>query len=194
MTAAPGWARRHRKALVVLGVAWAVAFALDLISKILVIANLADREPVRLLGGALYLTYTRNAGAAFSIGGNITWVFPIIALVVLSVIFWQARRLASVPWAISFGLILGGATGNLGDRLFRAPGPFRGHVVDFISVFDATGRYFAIFNLADSALTCGVVLAIILELTGRSRDGTRSPARNRQPETVRHSDSDIAGE
>ena len=59
------------------------------------------------------------------------------------------------------------------DRLFRAPGPLQGHVVDFISAFGPNAEYFPIFNIADSSLFCGVVLAILLELTGRRRDGTR---------------------
>ena len=96
-----------------------------------------------------------------------------IALVVVGWIVWMARRLRSLPWAIALGLVLGGALGNLADRLFRAPGPFVGHVVDMISVFDPTARVFPVFNIADRALICGVVLAILLELTGRQRDGTR---------------------
>ena len=71
-------------------------------------------------------------------------------------------------------LPLGGALGNLGDRVFRAPGPFVGHVVDFVSVFDDAGRVFPVFNVADSALTIGLGLALLLELTGRRRDGTRA--------------------
>ena len=150
-----------------------ILFLLDLGTKILVVATLADREPIRLLGGAVYLTLTRNSGAAWSIGRDFTVVFPIIAMVVVGVLIWMARRLGSVPWAISLGLILGGVVGNLTDRLFRAPGPFQGHVVDFISVFDPAGQAFPIFNLADSALSCGVVLAILLEFTGRRREGGR---------------------
>ena len=80
-------------------------------------------EPVQLLGGAVYLSLTRNSGAAFSLGSDYTFVFPIIALVVLGWIGWMARRLRSVPWAIALGLVLGGALGNLVDRIFRAPGP-----------------------------------------------------------------------
>ena len=79
----------------------------------------------------------------------------------------------SLPWAVALGLVLGGTIGNLVDRIFRAPGPFVGHVVDFISVFDASGQGFPVFNLADSALCVGVGLAVLLELTGRRRDGTR---------------------
>jgi signal peptidase II len=157
----------------------------DLITKTLAITHLSGRDPVRLLGGAVYLTFTRNAGAAFSLGSDYTWVFPIVAVVVLSVIVFLARKLGSVPWAIALGLIAGGALGNFGDRLFRAPGPFRGHVVDFISLFDAEGRVFAIFNTADMALTFGVILAILLELTGRLRDGGRL-SRQRSGESVSH--------
>jgi signal peptidase II len=167
---APAVRRRAVTALLLTGLVVVIA---DLITKVLAIAHLSGRDPVRLLGGLVYLTFTRNAGAAFSFGSGYTWVFPIIAIVVLSVIFWQARKLGSVPWGVALGLIAGGALGNFGDRLFRAPGPFRGHVVDFISLFDAQGRIFAIFNTADMALTFGVVLAIMLELTGRQRDGTR---------------------
>jgi signal peptidase II len=79
-----------------------------------------------------------------------------------------------VPWALALGLVLGGALGNLGDRLFRAPGPFLGHVVDMISMFAPYGQRFAVFNVADSCLTVGVCLAVLLELTGRQRDGSRT--------------------
>jgi len=134
---------------------------------------LAGEEPVRLLGGTVYLILVRNSGAAFSLGTDYTFVFPLITLGVVGWIGWMARELRSKPWAVALGLVLGGALGNLGDRLFRAPGPFVGHVVDMISVFDARGQGFPVFNAADSALFCGVVLAVFLELTGRRRDGTR---------------------
>ena len=129
-------------------------------------------EPVKLLGGAVYLSLTRNSGAAFSLCADYTFIFPIIALVVLTWIGFMARKLRSLPWAIALGLILGGALGNLIDRIFRAPGPFHGHVVDFISLFDPHGQVFPIFNVADMALVCGVILAVLLELLGRQRDGT----------------------
>lgn len=164
-------AASRRRARTVLAITAAVAIIADVVTKTLAIAHMSGQDSVRLLGGAVYLTFTRNAGAAFSLGTGLTWIFPIVALVVVTVIVVLARRLASVPWAVAIGLILGGALGNLGDRLFRAPGPFRGHVVDFISVFGDAGERFPIFNVADSALTCGVVLAIFLELTGRRRDG-----------------------
>jgi signal peptidase II len=75
---------------------------------------------------------------------------------------------------LALGLVLGGALGNVADRLFRAPGPLVGHVVDFVSLFDDSGQVWPVFNLADSALCVGVVLAVLLELTGRRRDGSRT--------------------
>jgi signal peptidase II len=150
-----------------------VIVGLDVLTKQLALSGLSDGSTVRLLGGLVYFDLTRNSGAAFSFGSGFTVVFPIISVIVVTGIIWLARRLRSVPWALSMGLIMGGAVGNLIDRIFRAPGPLRGHVVDFISVFAPGGEAFPIFNTADSALFCGVVLAIALEFTGRRRDGSR---------------------
>jgi signal peptidase II len=168
-------------ALAVLTTTATMVIAIDLVTKQLSLSHLSDGSTVRLLGGAVYLDLTRNSGAAFSIGSGYTAIFPMITMLVLGGILWLARRLRSVPWAAAIGLILGGALGNFADRLFRAPGPFRGHVVDFVSVFAPGGEVFPIFNAADSALFCGVVLAILLELTGRRRDGTRVNPRAERP-------------
>src|SRR5690606_27508379 len=137
----------------------------------------ADAEPVKLLGGAVYLTYATNSGAAFNLGSGYTWVFPVFAIAVIGLIGWLAVRLRSLAWGVALGLVAGGAAGNLVDRLFRPPGPFRGEVVDMISVFDPYGRVWPVFNVADSALVIGVLIAIWLELTGRRRDGTRVTGR-----------------
>jgi signal peptidase II len=152
----------------------AAIVTLDIVSKVIVAANLQDHPPVRLLGGAIYLVETRNSGAAFSMGTGATVVLTVIALVVVVVILRTARRMRSVGWAVALGLILGGALGNMIDRLFRSPGVGRGHVVDWISLFSDDGSRFAIFNLADSAITCGAVLAAILALRGVDLDGARS--------------------
>lgn len=151
----------------------AVSVLIDQVTKHLALAYIEDDESVRLLGGAVYLSLTRNSGAAFSLGSDYTFVFPLITCGVIAWIVWMALKLRSVPWALALGLVLGGALGNAGDRLFRAPGPLQGHVVDMVSVFGPDGQYFPIFNAADSSLTCGVILAIVLEFTGRQRDGTR---------------------
>jgi signal peptidase II len=172
-TAEPGGGGPGRRAIVVLAGAAGLAFLADLSTKHLALATLDDRDPVRLLGGTVYLTLTRNSGAAFSLGSDHTWVFSLITIAVIGWIGWMALRLRSVPWGLSLGLVLGGALGNLADRIFRAPGHFVGHVVDMVSLFDPYGRVWPVFNLADSALVSGVALAIGLELTGRQRDGTR---------------------
>ncbi|WP_093610599.1 signal peptidase II [Actinoplanes philippinensis] len=165
--------RFRPRAVAVLAATAVIAVAVDQWVKHLSTENLDPGEPVRILGGLIYLSLMRNGGAAFSLGSDYTWIFPVITLVVVGVIGWLATRLRSVPWAVSLGLVLGGALGNLGDRLFRAPGPFQGHVVDMISLFAPYAEKFAVFNIADSCLTVGVCLAVLLELTGRQRDGTR---------------------
>ena len=173
-TAESGGGTPRRTAVgVLLGVAL-VALLGDLATKQLALSSLTGRGPVSLLGGTVYLTLTRNSGAAWSIGAGHTWVFPLITIGVIGWIGWMALRLRSVPWAVSLGLVLGGALGNLTDRIFRAPGHFVGHVVDMISLFDPYGQVWPVFNLADSALVCGVTLAVLLELTGRQRDGRRA--------------------
>jgi len=163
-----------RAALVTLGVTGGFAVALDQWVKHLATEHLHEGQPVRILGGLIYLSLLRNSGAAFSFGSGHTWVFPVITVLVIGWIVWMARKLRSVPWGIALGLVLGGALGNLTDRLLRAPGPFQGHVVDMISAFAPYGEKFAVFNIADSCLTVGVVLAVVLELIGLQRDGSRA--------------------
>lgn len=149
-----------------------VALGLDLLSKVLVVANLGgEHAPVRLLGGAVYLIQTRNSGAAFSVGTGATIVLTLVALAVVALILRTAGRMRSAGWAVALGLVLGGALGNLADRIFRAPGVGRGHVVDWISVFANDGHVWPIFNLADSAIVCGAILSAVLALRGIDIDG-----------------------
>ena len=165
-----------RRAPVVIGLGLGV-LALDLVSKLVVVATLAGAEPVRLLGGALYLTEARNSGAAFSLGQEATVVFTVVALVVVGLVLRAAARVGSLGWAVALGLILGGASGNLVDRLFRAPGPFRGAVIDFLSVFHPYGGVWPIFTLADSAIVCGGALAVLMAVRGVDLSGARAPGR-----------------
>jgi signal peptidase II len=151
-----------------------LAFGLDLASKCIIVANVQEGRPHKLVGSAVYLLLTRNGGAAFSMGGGATIYLTIIAVAVVAVIVRTARRLRSIGWAVALGLILGGALGNLTDRLFRAPGVGRGHVVDWISVFADDGHVWPIFNLADSAIVCGGILAALTALRGIEFDGRRS--------------------
>lgn len=154
---------------------------LDILTKVVAVATLEDRPPVRLFGGLVNLVLVRNAGAAFSMATGYTWVLSIIALAVVVVIIRISRRLRSVGWAIALGLVLGGALGNLADRIFRAPGPLQGHVVDIISVVRTDGSFFPVFNLADSSIVCGGILLVLLALSGRELDGSRAKADQREP-------------
>jgi signal peptidase II len=124
-----------------------------------------------VLGGAIYLIQTRNSGAAFSVGTRATIVLTLVALAVVALILRTAGRMRSTGWALALGLILGGALGNLVDRIFRAPGVGRGHVVDWISLLADDGHVWPIFNLADAAIVCGAILSAGLALRGVDIDG-----------------------
>ncbi len=160
---------RPRRVGLLLGVA-AFVIAADVISKAIVVARMPDHPPIRLLGGFLTITLIRNGGAAFSIGTSMTVLFTAIAVGVIAYILRTARNLRSIGWAIALGLLLGGATGNLLDRIFRAPGPFQGHVVDWIEL-----PHWPVFNLADSSIVCAGVLVVLLAVLGVRLDGTRAP-------------------
>ena len=162
---------RRIRALVVMAAVAAAVLAADAISKALVLDKLPGHPPVRLLGGLLTLDLTFNAGAAFGVGTSYTVVIALIVCGVVVSIIRTARRLRSLAWTIALGMLLGGALGNLGDRLFRAPGPLRGRVVDWINLphFPWT------FNLADASVTCAAVLIAVLALRGVRIDGS-SPA------------------
>ncbi len=157
----------------------ALVLLADLGTKLLVVATVDRGENLRVLGGLVYLTHARNTGAAFSFAEGFTVVFTLIAVAVSVVILRTARRLFSTGWAVALGLVLGGALGNLVDRIFRDPGFLRGGVVDFLSVFGPDGSVWPVFNVADSAIVCGGVLGVLLALRGIEFDGTRSTGRDR---------------
>ncbi len=155
----------------VLGVAAGV-LAVDQITKWWVQQAMPGRAPIEVIGDWLQITYTLNPGAAFSLGGSFTIVLSLIAIGVAVVIVRMASRLGSTAWAVALGGILGGALGNLTDRMLREPGPFRGHVVDWISVPN-----YPVFNIADSAIFCSAVLMIYLSFRGIGLDGSRPGSR-----------------
>lgn len=165
MQAARGTALTKPRVLLVLVAL--VALLADIGTKLLVVERLEGKEPIELLGGAVTLAVSRNSGAAFSFAEGATVVFTLVAVGVAVFIVRTLPRLRSSAWAVTLGLLLGGAVGNLVDRLTRAPGIGRGAVVDFISV-----PHFATFNVADSAITVGAVLAVLLSLKGVEVDGT----------------------
>lgn len=141
--------------------------ALDVASKVLAVAGLSPHRRVALLGGLITLHLYRNPGAAFGVGPSYTAIYALIAAGVLAAILRVSGRLRSWPWAIALGLLLGGAAGNLVDRLFRSPGPLRGFVIDWIKL-----PYFPpSFNLADSAITAGAALLVLASVRGWRLDG-----------------------
>jgi len=131
---------------------------LDQITKSWVVAALSD-APLSIIGDDVELRLTRNSGGAFSLFTNATILLAIVASV-LSVVLVRAVRRAQDLWSVlALSLVLGGALGNLTDRIFRSPGFLRGEVVDYVRVGS-----FPSFNVADSAITIGAILLIILAL------------------------------
>lgn len=148
------------------------AYAFDQLTKLWVTSTMVEGERIPVLPPVLHWYFLRNPGAAFSIGENVTWVFSIIMAAVSLAVLFQVRKVGSAWWALALGLLLGGALGNLTDRLFRAPSFGMGHVVDFIQL-----PYFdGIFNIADSSVVCAVAIICILTLRGISLDGSRHVA------------------
>lgn len=143
----------------------------DVATKQIAIARWAV-EPVELLGGLITLTESRNPGAAFGLATNATPILAIITAVVVVAIVVLSSRVKTTGVAIIVGLFLGGAVGNLNDRLFRSPGFMQGHVVDWIDI----GRW-PNFNLADSALTTASLLLVLLLLRAEPRGTTPTAPR-----------------
>ncbi|WP_258368848.1 MULTISPECIES: signal peptidase II [unclassified Curtobacterium] len=164
-------AKVSARAIAALAFAAVVVLAADQVTKALVVAELPEGVVVPVLGDALQFLSVRNPGAAFSFAVNMTWVFSLISAAVVVAIVVYARRIRSMWWALVLGMLLGGALGNLTDRLFREPGFGRGHVVDFIST---PWMMPAIYNVADSFICISMVVFVLLVVFGVNLDGTRS--------------------
>ena len=161
-----------------------VVLAADQFAKYLALAHLTPGQPVHVVGDVLILFLITNAGAAFSILSNMTWLFTIALAVVALIIIWLVgTRVRSRAWAIVLGLLLGGVLGNLSDRLLREPGFGVGHVVDFINT---PWMMPATYNVADMFITTMMVAVAILVLIGLRLDGTRD-ARGRKASDTDHS-------
>jgi signal peptidase II len=144
----------HLSRLYMLG---AIVWALDLSTKIWAIGNLSQREPLKIIGSFLQLTFLRNSGAAFSLGQGFTALFSFFAIAVLCLIIFFAPRITSKGWSWVLGLSMGGVLGNLTDRIFREPGLLRGHVIDWIQI-----PWWPVFNIADTAIVVAACIAIVL--------------------------------
>ena len=158
---------------------------LDQVTKAIAVAKLEGQPPIEILGQWLQLTFVRNPGAAFSLAGNYTIIISVVAIIVAVAIVRTARTLTSPWWAVVLGGILGGAVGNLIDRILREPAPFRGHVVDFLEL-----PSWPVFNVADMALVGSAILAVILSIKGvemGEHDQATSPPRRLVTSRVRRS-------
>ena len=162
--------RVSARALLLLGAVALALYGVDQLAKYLVVAHLEQGQLVPVLGEVLQLHYVTNSGAAFSLASGFTWILSIVAVGVVGFIVWFSRRIRSFGWATVFGLVLGGAAGNLTDRLFREPGFGTGHVVDFIQIYG----FPAIFNVADAGIVAATGLFIIMSLRGVGLDGSKA--------------------
>lgn len=138
----------------------------DQLVKTLMLGWLEPGQPVAVIGDWFRFTLLFNSGAAFSMGSGSTWLFTCIQIAFVVGVAVAAPRVHDRWTAVGLALIAGGAAGNLVDRLFREPAFFVGHVVDFISVGN-----FAVFNLADSAITVGVAVFVLGMFFGEHPDG-----------------------
>ncbi|MGZ4144857.1 MAG: signal peptidase II [Actinomycetota bacterium] len=161
---------RPRRARIVplLFVIAAVVIVVDQFTKALVASKLADGESRRVLGGVLSWTLQRNPGSAFGLFQHFPVLFTALAAVIALAIIVLANRVQDRFVAVALGLVLGGALGNLVDRVVRPPGIFRGRVVDFIDF-----HVWPVFNVADSAVVVGAILLFIASYVSERRAAQR---------------------
>ncbi|MCW2781878.1 MAG: peptidase signal peptidase [Marmoricola sp.] len=157
----------HPSRLALLVTVAVLAWLVDLGAKILAVQKLTDHPPVRVVGDLFQLELARNPGAAFSTGTSYTLLLSLVAIAAVVVILWLAPRVRSTLWAIALGVLLAGVCGNLTDRIFREPGPLRGHVVDFMAL-----PHWPIFNVADVCINIAAVLILIQAARGVRLNGT----------------------
>jgi len=131
----------------------AAVLVLDALTKAWALGALKD-DPIGLVG-PVRLALTYNKAGAFGLGGAVVPFLALAAVILVIVMVTTGSATAQAPAAVALGMILGGAFGNLADRVFRDPGLLRGAVVDFVDV-----GFWPVFNLADAAITCGCVVLL----------------------------------
>jgi signal peptidase II len=186
--AAAGQRKGKARFILLLAGCAAFAYALDQLTKWWVVSTMTEGQITPVLPPLLHWHFIRNSGAAFSIGQDHTWVFTLVMSAVAIAILVYARKVRSLWWSVALGFLLGGALGNLTDRLFREPSFGLGHVVDFIAFPN-----FAIFNIADSAVVGAVILWCVLTFMGIGMDGTRQIAKTGDPTSTRDGTSNGDG-
>jgi signal peptidase II len=157
-----------RRAWLVFALVAIALYVVDQLSKRAAVEHLTDRDDVRVVGELLKLHLTRNAGAAFSLGTGFTIGLSCLAIVATVVVLYTSRRVVDRVWAAALGALLAGIAGNLTDRMFREPEPFRGHVIDFLQLPN-----WPIFNVADMSINLGAALILLQVFRGIRMDGSR---------------------
>ncbi|GAB2879183.1 signal peptidase II [Nocardioides pacificus] len=158
----------RRRIQAVFAVVALVAYGVDVVSKVVAVERLTGRPDVELVGSWFRLHLIRNPGAAFSAGTEYTVILSCIAIAAACVVLVLSRRLGSLLWSVGLGLLLAGILGNLTDRLLRAPGPLRGHVIDFFRLPN-----WPIFNFADIFINVAAGVIILQAIRGIRLDGGR---------------------
>ena len=153
-----------------------VVLAVDQLTKWLAVTHLEGQPPVEVVGDWLQMTFVRNPGAAFSIGTQYTWIFALAASAVAIGIVVFSRKVTSILWLIAMGMLLGGAVGNLVDRITQPPGGGQGHVVDWIELPN-----WPVFNVADMAVVGGAIFMVVLSLAGVEPIPTPEPDPKPEP-------------
>ncbi len=156
----------------------AVVVLLDRISKAVVATSLPLHESITVIPGFFHITHVENSGAAFGLFADSTFQwkvaalvgFSLVALVIVSVLLWKNSHMLSTM-TVGLSLILGGAFGNLWDRM-RA-----GHVVDFLD-FHIGSYYWPAFNVADSAIVVGAILLVAEILFAKTQEGSKEATSN----------------
>ena len=147
----------RRRGGLTLWVTAGIVLVVDRLTKLWAEGSLPD-HPRELLGGIVRLRYTTNSGGAFSLGDRAPLLFALAATVVCLAIAATSLRARPTAHAIALGLVLGGAAGNLIDRIVRGPG-LSGRVVDFVDL-----RVWPVFNAADASIVVGALLLVVLAL------------------------------
>ncbi|MGZ0711038.1 signal peptidase II (plasmid) [Coraliomargarita sp. W4R53] len=162
---------RQAAAGTIIAILAAIVLAADQFTKYLALENLPYQQPVHIIGDFLIFYLTKNPGAAFSLGEEVTWIFTIaLAAVSIAIVYLAATRVRSRLWAVGLGLLLGGVLGNLTDRLLREPGFGVGHVIDFINT---PWMMPAIYNVADMFIVTMMIGVAVLVFIGLRFDGSR---------------------
>ena len=144
-----------RQRYVLVGGVAAAVVAADQLTKWWAVDRLS-RGPITVVG-SIRLALTHNSGGAFGLGSGVVPMVVLAVIALIVVLFVLGRSVDRPAMAVALGLVLGGALGNLGDRVFRSPGFGRGSVIDFVDL-----RWWPVFNVADAAITCGCVVLILL--------------------------------